>query len=160
MVNVSDNGTHIGSSADAGSSDGKQKKSILKEIAKIREYMDDGETVLEYSRQMRFVPGGSPVTPNSIFATDRKIIIRNPTMWGLRENVEYFHYSDIINIKHEKGHFSSTLVITAPGMGTSARPPKAGAPWGRTEDGMIDGIPREDAFKILKIVMSRTKKIE
>ena len=123
------------------------------EIEKIREYLDKEEEILVVSRQQRMVPGGSLFTPNTIFATNKKLIIRNPTMFGLRENVEYFHHSKIVNIKHEQGYFSSTLVVTAPGMGTSARPPKNSAPWGRTEDGMIDGIPREDAVVIVKIVM-------
>ena len=134
----------------------KQKQT---EVEKIREYLDEGEDILVVSRPQRIVPGGSLITPNIIFAINKKLIIRNPTMFGLRENVEYFHYSKIINIKHEQGHFSSILVITAPGMGTSARPPKGSAPWGRSEDGMIDGIPREDAVTILKIVMRKSAKL-
>ena len=46
------------------------------------------------------------------------------------------------------GLFSATLVFTVPGMATSAKK----SPWGRGEDGAIDGIPKDKAEKILKIV--------
>ena len=134
-----------------------KRDELKKEIEKIQEYIDSGEDIIVISRQKRLVPGGSPVTPNTIFATTRKLIIRNPMMFGLRENIEYFHYSDIINIKLEKGIFSSTLVVTTPGMGTAARPPKGSAPWGRSEDGMIDGIEHNDAKKIIELVRNNMR---
>ncbi|NDF47997.1 MAG: SHOCT domain-containing protein, partial [Nitrosopumilaceae archaeon] len=73
---------------------------------------------------------------------------------GLRENVEDYSYDKITNIKLEKGMFSSTLVITAPGMGTAARASNLTGviAWGRKEDGMIDAIPKEKAEQVLKVV--------
>ena len=91
------------------------------EVQKIADMLNEGEKVLCVARQARAKPGGSMTTPNTIFATDRRLIIRNPTMLGMRENVEDYYYDKITNIKVEKGVFSSTLVITAPGMGTAAR---------------------------------------
>ena len=124
-----------------------------KEISKISEYLDQSEKILIMSRQDRWYPGGSPVTPNTIFVTDRKIIIRNPMLLGLREHVDYYNYEDIVNIKHVQGYFTSSLVITTAGMGTAARRDD-------NEDGIIKGIPKEDAIKIQKIVreMSNGKK--
>jgi len=129
-------------------------KKALKEIEKIAERLDEGEKVLEVAKQSRIKPGAALTSPNTVFATDRRLIIRNPTMLGARENIEDFEYDNLTNIKLEKGLFSSTLVITAPGMGTAARNSTMSGllPWGRNEDGSIDGIPKDKAENILKIV--------
>ena len=129
-------------------------ESALKEIEKIAERLDEGEKVLEVAKQSRIKPGAALTSPNTVFATDRRLIIRNPTMLGARENIEDFEYDNLTNIKLEKGLFSSTLVITAPGMGTAARNSTMSGllPWGRNEDGSIDGIPKDKAENILKIV--------
>jgi len=129
-------------------------ESALKEIEKIAERLDEGEKVLEVAKQSRIKPGGAKLSPNTVFATDRRLIIRNPTMLGARQNIEDFEYDNLTNIKLEKGLFSSTLVITAPGMGTAARNSTMSGllPWGRNEDGSIDGIPKDKAENILKIV--------
>ena len=126
----------------------------LNEIEKIADRLDEGEKVLEVATQSKLKPGGANFSPNTVFATDRRLIIRNPTMFGARQNVEDFEYDNLTNIKLEKGLFSSTLVITAPGMGTAARNSTMTdlLPWGRNEDGSIDGIPKDKAEKILKIV--------
>ena len=129
-------------------------ESALKEIEKIAERLDEGEKVLEVAKQSKLKPGGANFSPNTVFATDRRLIIRNPTMFGARQNIEDFEYDNLTNIKLEKGLFSSTLVITAPGMGTAARNSTMSGllPWGRNEDGSIDGIPKDKAENILKIV--------
>ena len=129
-------------------------KKALNEIEKIAERLDEGEKVLEVAKQSKLKPGGANFSPNTVFATDRRLIIRNPTMFGARQNVEDFEYDNLTNIKLEKGLFSSTLVITAPGMGTAARNSTMSGllPWGRNEDGSIDGIPKDKAENILKIV--------
>ena len=126
----------------------------LNEIEKIAERLDEGEKVLEVAKQSKLKPGGANFSPNTVFATDRRLIIRNPTMLGARQNIEDFEYDNLTNIKLEKGLFSSTLVITAPGMGTAARNSTMSGllPWGRNEDGSIDGIPKDKAENILKIV--------
>ena len=126
----------------------------LNEIENIAERLDEGEKVLEVAKQSRIKPGGAHLSPNTVFATDRRLILRNPTMLGARQNIEDFEYDNLTNIKLEKGLFSSTLVITAPGMGTAARNSTMSGllPWGRNEDGSIDGIPKDKAENILKIV--------
>lgn len=137
-------------------------KEELAEIYKIKDRLDSDEKVHIVARQSRIKPGSSiVVTPNIVFATDRRIIIRNPTMLGLRENFEDYSYDKITNIKLERGIFSSTLVITAPGMGTAARTglSEGLVAWGRGEDGMIDAIPKEKAELILKLVRYKMEEI-
>ena len=123
-------------------------KKALKEIEKIEDRLDDDEAVLEVAKQGRMNPGGAITTPNTIFATDRRLIIRNPTMLGARQNVEYFDYDKITNIKLEKGIFSSTIVLSYPGMDKLA----GLLTWGREDDGEIKGIPKDKADNILQIV--------
>ena len=123
-------------------------KKALKEIEKIADRLDDDEAVLEVAKQGRMNPGGAITTPNTIFATDKRLIIRNPTMLGARQNVEYFDYDKITNIKLEKGIFSSTLVLSYPGMDKLA----GLLTWGREDDGEINGIPKDKAENILQIV--------
>jgi hypothetical protein len=59
----------------------------LEEISKITEMLNPDEKVLLVARQSRIKPGGSLHTPNIIYATDRRIIIRDPYMLGIKENV-------------------------------------------------------------------------
>ena len=137
----------------------KSKKEVS-EIEKILYRLDDDEKVLCVARQARMKPGGAITTPSTIYATDKRLIIRNPTMLGIRENVEDYSYDKLTNIKLEKGVFSSTLVITAPGMGTAARTGRSAGlvAWGRGEDGMIDAIPKDKAEQILLIVRDGMEK--
>ena len=120
----------------------------MNETERISEYVDTGEKIIMHTRQKRWVPGGSPVTPDTIFVTVKKIIIRNPMMLGLRETVQYYNIQDIINISHRKGYFSSALHITAPGMGTAAQRPE-------NRDGIISGIDGNDAIRIVQLVRER-----
>jgi hypothetical protein len=50
----------------------------LDEINKISEMLNPDEKVLLVARQSRIKPGGSHFTPNIIYATDRRIVIRDP----------------------------------------------------------------------------------
>jgi hypothetical protein len=100
----------------------------LEEINKITEMLNPDERVLLVARQSRIKPGVSHFTPNIIYATDRRIIIRDPYMLGIKENVVDIPYDIITSIKLEKGLLSSTIRFKAPGLMSS------------TKLGMIDSI--------------------
>ena len=125
------------------------------EAEKIRKFLDSDEQVLLVATQGRIAPGGALTTPNTIFATDRKIVIRNPMMLGLREAVAVIPYDGIISINVEKGLFSSEVKIAAPGLpsqlkGLATRQGVIGIP----------AIPKDKADKFVNIVkegMKRTK---
>ena len=57
--------------------------------------LNANEEVFVVARQSRLKPGGSKFTPNIIFATDRRIIIKDPSMSRLREQVIDFPYDMI-----------------------------------------------------------------
>jgi hypothetical protein len=100
-------------------------------------------------------PGGSALaTPNIVFATDRRLIIRNPTMLGMRENIEDIPYDKMTSVKLEKGIFSSTILIRAPGLSEMSRVSRHSGliAWGRGEDGQIDALPRDKGERLFTII--------
>lgn len=53
-----------------------EKQIDEKESIKIKERLDDGENIVFSVRQSRFKPGGAAgITPNSIFLTEKRVII-------------------------------------------------------------------------------------
>jgi Bacterial PH domain/Short C-terminal domain len=144
--------------ADVSDKDG------LEEIRKIANRLGQDEKVLFVAKQSRMKPGGSVLaTPNIVFATDKRIIIRNPTMLGMRENIEDIPYNNMTSVKLEKGVFSSTILIRAPGLSEMSRVSKYSGliAWGRGEDGQIDALPKDKAeqlFTIIRHGIDRAKK--
>jgi hypothetical protein len=51
------------------------------------------------ARQSRLKPGGSHFTPNVVFATDRRIIIKDLSMLGMRKEVVDIPYDMITSIR-------------------------------------------------------------
>ena len=116
----------------------------IDEIIKIAERLDEDEQVLMVIRQTKnpLKPGSSLITPDTIFATTKKIIIRNPSALGLRQNIEIYNYEQIVDVKLEKGMFSSRIGINVPGS---------------IYDGIIEALPKDEAEKLLKIIYERIK---
>ena len=139
-------------------------KNELEEIRRIANKLDQDEKVRLVSKQSRMKPGGSALaTPNIVFATDKRIIIRNPTMLGMRENIEDIPYDKMTSVKLEKGIFSSTVLIRAPGLSEMSRVSKSSGliAWGRGEDGQIDALSKdkgEQLFTIIREGIDGTKK--
>jgi Bacterial PH domain len=95
-------------------------KEDLDEINKIAHMLNPNEEVfVVVARQSRLKPGGSKFTPNIIFATDRRIIIKDPSMLGLREQVVDFPYDMISSVKLDKGVFSCNVIFTSAGLRNS-----------------------------------------
>ena len=131
-----------------------------KQNKKIRSRLDPGEEITMSIRQSRIKVGGSPVTPNSVFITPKRIIIRNPTRMGFGEQVEDFLHDDITNIRLERGMTSSSLVFTIPGLTELSkleRNTNMGSYniWGRDTPGTIDALPRDKAEKAYKYIRER-----
>jgi len=139
-------------------------KEELEEIRRIANRLDQDEKVRLVAKQSRMKPGGSALaTPNIVFATDKRVIIRNPTMLGMRENIEDIPYDKMTSVKLEKGIFSSTVLIRAPGLSEMSRVSKSSGliAWGRGEDGQIDALSKdkgEQLFTIIREGIDGTKK--
>ena len=137
------------------------KGNELSEIEKVKEFLDPGETVHIVAKQTRRKPGGAVMlAPNSIIVTDRRLIIRNPTMGGLRNSMQDFPYDKIVGIKLQKGIFTSTIDITTSGMSTQGKPGHFGVRWGKGEDNAIDGIEKNKGDEIVKFVRTKMEEIK
>jgi Bacterial PH domain/Short C-terminal domain len=135
-------------------------KEDLEEIKEIAEMLNPNEEVFVVARQSRLKPGGSAFTPNIVFGTDRRIIIKDPTMLGLRENVVDIPYDMISSVRLDKGVFSSNVIFKAPGLINSGRRGKLdkmmegyGDSSGLAEEeGIITAIPKNKAEDLLEVI--------
>jgi len=128
----------------------------LDDISKISEMLNPDEKVLLVARQSRIKPGGSHLTPNIIYATDRRIIIRDPYMLGIKENVVDIPYDIITSIKLEKGLLSSTIRFKALGLMSSTKLGMMDSIVDGEDDqgGIIEAIPKDKAEDLLEIIRS------
>ena len=117
----------------------------LSEIKNIVQRLDEDEKVLMVVRQTKnpLKPGFSLFTPDTIFATTKKILIRNPSALGLRHNIQSYSYDQIVDVKLQKGILSSAITINVPGS---------------IFDGLIEAIPKDAAEDIVKIINEGIKR--
>src|ERR687887_2622321 len=135
-------------------------KEDLEEVKKIRHMLNANEEVFVVAKQSRLRPGGSAFTPNVVFGTDRRIIIKDPTMLGMRENVVDIPYDMISSVRLDKGVFSSNVIFKAPGLINSSRRGKLvkmmegyGDKSGLAEeDAIIAAIPKNKAEELVEII--------
>jgi hypothetical protein len=125
----------------------------LAEIKKIADRLDEDETVLVVARQSRVKPGGSLTTPNVIFATNKRLIIRDPRSLGLRQSIEDISYDRITSARIDQGMLSSRIILRAPGLSTIAEKKLDGITMGSdSNEGQIEAIPKDKAEKIIEAV--------
>jgi Bacterial PH domain/Short C-terminal domain len=135
-------------------------KEDLEEIKEIAEMLNPNEEVFVVAKQSGLKPGGSKLTPNVVFATDRRIIIRDPSMLGLREDIVDIPYDMISSVRIDKGVFSSNVIFKAPGLINSGRRGKLdkmmegyGDRSGLAdEEGVITAIPKNKAEDLLEVI--------
>lgn len=139
-------------------------KDELNEIKKIQEMLNPDEEVLLVARQSKIKPGGSHFSPNTIYATDRRLILRDPYMLGIKENVVDIPYDIITSVKLEKGLLSSTIRFKAPGLVSSKRLGMVDSIIEGEGDpgGAIEAIPKgkaDDLIEIIRSGMASSKKV-
>lgn len=113
-------------------------KNELEEIRRIANRVGKDEKVIFVAKQSRFKPGGSKGSPDTLYVTSKRLIVRNPSMMGMRENFALINYDKISSLNIEKGVFSSTLKIRADGFA-----------------GNIDAIDKDKAERILSYIKER-----
>ncbi len=77
----------------------------------IRDQLMEGEQILFIARQSRIAPGGSLTTPNSVYITNRRVLFRNPSLFGLKKKFLDVDYRDISNIRLNQGLFSTEIFL-------------------------------------------------
>ena len=149
------------SKEDEGKDTVRTKKPLLEggdleEVNKINEMLNPDEKVLLVARQSKIKPGGSYFTPNTIYATDRRIIIRDPYMLGIKANIVDIPYDIITSLKLEKGLLSSTIRLKAPGLMSSTKLGMMDSIIEGEDDktGIIEAIPKDKAEDLLEIIRS------
>src|SRR5215203_2134375 len=110
-------------------------KNELEEIQRIANRLVKDEKVIFVARQSRFKPGGSKGSPATFFVTSQRLIVRNPSMMGMREDFSSVNYDKISSLNVKKGFFSSTLKIMAEGFA-----------------GDIDAIDKKKAEKVMSYI--------
>lgn len=118
-------------------------------IKSIGKYLLPGEHVVVVATQSRWKRGGKIVNPGTVYATDRRLIIRDPYTLGLRADITIIPYDKISGVRVKKGLLSTSLEFTAPGMegGRSSI-----VKWGEGGVGEIDAIDAQKATKIASII--------
>jgi PH (Pleckstrin Homology) domain-containing protein len=79
---------------------------------RIDKMLTEGEQVLINADQSRMMPGGSIATPNSIYVTNKRIIFRNPRLWGLKVDLMDYAYEDLANVELHRGIFTTAIELT------------------------------------------------
>jgi hypothetical protein len=51
------------------------------------------------------------LTPDTLFVTNKRIIISNPTMLGARQTIDVINFNQITSVQLGKGVFSSTIKL-------------------------------------------------
>ncbi len=126
------------------------------ENEKIKEMLNPNEAVILVARQSRILPGGSYITPNIVYATNRRIIMRDPYMLGIKENIVDIPYDVITSVKLEKGLLSSTIRFEAPALvGSKKLGMIHGIVSGETDnEGVIQAIPKRKAEDLVQVIRS------
>lgn len=115
----------------------------LEEIQRISKRLDPDEEVEIVAKQSKLRPGGSKTTPDTIFVTKKRLLIRDPSFFGAQEDFESITYDKITSIELEKGMFSSAVKIMASGY-----------------KGDIDAISKEKAESIIKYIKKSMENIK
>jgi hypothetical protein len=108
------------------------------ELEEIANRVAKDKKVMFVTRQSRFKPGGSKGSPDTLFVTSQRLIVRNPSMMGMREHFSLVNYDKISSLDVEKGIFLSTLKIRAEGFACD-----------------IDAIDKEKAEKMLLYIQEK-----
>lgn len=131
-----------------------------RETGRILRRLDPDESIVMSVRQSRTKPGGAAlITPHTIFATEKRVIIRSPTRLGLGENIEVYDYSVIKSIHLEKGLLSSSVVFFVEGMSEISKQDRKWKVRGRTAAGTIDTIPKSKAEELYRYVWARIREV-
>jgi hypothetical protein len=106
----------------------------------IEELLISGEKVLHSVRQARLEQA---ITPDSIFVTTHRIIVRRPITLGLRRDVTDYKYVDMANTRIEKGFINSSIYIEMRFF---------------SEDCCLKGIPNKSAARIFRTIQEQITK--
>ena len=128
----------------------------------IQDMLDPDEILLMTARQN----GAFRSSSNVMFATNKRLLVRNPAFFGIQVDVEEYPYDQITSITLSKELIGAGCInFTMPGVsGFSKTPglseaikliPGAGLFGVDDTTGRINGIPKDKAEKMFNIIRAR-----
>jgi hypothetical protein len=101
----------------------------------VRGLLDPDETVTLYMKQKKYHPA---INLESVVLTNKRVILRKPSMLGVKKSYTDYSYADILNVTLDKGLQRSTLKLNLRQHG---------------DDLSVEDIPNnlaQEAFKIIR----------
>lgn len=99
--------------------------------------LDSDENVLLYMKQKKYHPA---IDLESIAITDRRVILRRPSMLTIKKSYTDYSYADIVNVSLDKGPLRSTIKLNLR-MDSN--------------DLLVEDIPNDDAEDAFKVVREK-----
>ena len=100
------------------------------------------EKIMVTATERRIGPGGSLITPTTVIATDKRILIINRATFGIRSDIESIPYNRISSVRLEKGIISSSVFLRVAGYTSSG---EQGFLKPGEQEGEIPGLRAQDA---------------
>jgi len=134
----------------------------LYRITEISSKLDINEKILLVITQSKVRLVGLPFTSYVIYATDRRIIIRDISLHGLKENTIRIPYSVITDINHKEGLFSARIGLRMNRIQSDNELPALDQYGiaGNKSEWIIEYIPKSKALLLVKIVRAMISKWE
>lgn len=134
----------------------------LYRITEISSMLDINEKVLLVITQSKIRLVGLPFTSYVIYATDRRIIIRDISLHGLKENTIGIPYSIITDISHKEGFISASIRLRVNRIQGDNELPALDQYEiaGKESEWIIEHIPKSKALLLVKIVRAMIDKWE
>lgn len=134
----------------------------LYRITEISGMLDVDEKVLLVIAQSKIRLVGLPFSSNIIYATDRRIILRDISLHGLKENNIGIPYTIITDIAHKPGFISSSIKLKVNRMRGENGLTILGQyeVTGNEIEWIIEHLPNGKAVRLVKIVRAMISKWE
>jgi len=108
-----------------------EKDKVPSDMSKM---LDTGEKLILYMKQKKYHPA---IHLESIAITDKRLILRKPSMLHLRKSYTDYSFADILNVTINKGPLRSTLKLNLRLDGSDLE---------------VEDIPNDEAQEAFKIV--------
>lgn len=111
-----------------------EKDDIPSDFAKM---LDPDEKVLLYMKQKKYHPA---INIESVAITDRRVIMRKPSMLTIKKSYTDYGYADMLNVSVDRGPLRSTIRLNLKTDGS---------------DLLVEDIPNDDAQEAFRIIRNR-----
>lgn len=106
-------------------------------------------------QRLNLIAGGSVITPTSVIATDKRLIILNRASLRFRTDYEVIPYKQVSTVRLEHGIISSTVFIRVLGYDKDKGLLKNGK-----QEGEIDGLKNTDAQELVDYINRKIGELE